>query len=1176
MRFKRISVYSRQIKYHLIEKKILSLQAENKEIVIHKKYNTMKRIISLLALLCLTMGALHAAFLKNVPCTLVQPDGSKLHCFATGDEYYNYLHDKEGYTIILNRETGYYVYATKDGEQLIPTPYIPNIDNPAKVGLKPYINISAEQWRAKRNEYINSVPEKMRKTAIDTITNRGELNNIVIFIRFAGDQELSTPYSTVYNMFNDTTAGANSMINYFRAISYNQLSVYSHFYPTTNNNLIVSYQDQYPRNYYQKQSSSNLNGYATENDRTIREHTLLKNAVDAVSSSIPSTLNIDKDDDGYVDNVCFVVKGNVEGWSELLWPHKWNLYTQNAYINNKRVNVYNFQLETAPSYFTNGTLCHEMFHTLGAPDLYHYVEGQDWFSSVGAWDVMENTSNPPQHPGAYMKYKYGNWIDSIPTISTSGTYTLHAVGSASNQNVCYKLESQVSSQYFVLEYRKNTQNFETRIPGSGLLVYRINTNFDGNADYDGTTVLDEVYIFRPGGTLTTAGNIRNAHFSSSVNRVAFNSQTDPSPFLANGAAAYLDISNISANTADSITFDINIITCPAPVNVNAYKITPTSVNISWMGLVPSQMYQVEYGLQGFELGQGTRFSQTSNTCLINNLTPSTNYDIYIRPICSATDTGLWSVCKTFSTACNPMLLPFSENFESADMPSCWREEYVSGNHSWTYRTGATNNSGITTAHSGSKNACFQSNERGLVTKLVTPYINLATVTNPYITFWHAQKVWSNDQDELRIYYKASPTGQWTLLKTYTNSIDTWTYDSIALPNASSTYQIAFEGTANYGYGVVIDDITINGTAIARQVSATVNNSQWGSVSGTGTYNMGTTATLTAVPAEGCNFVCWEDYDRQTNKSFVVNSDTSIHAVFTPNNQPMFILRVESDDNTMGSATGTGIYAANTDITISATANDGYHFEAWSDGNTSNPRTLQLASDSTITATFATNTFVITAISSDESLGTVDGSGEYLYNQEAILTANAVEHYHFSRWDDGNTDNPRTITVTQDATYIADFSPNYYRIDVTSNDENMGSVYGEGEYAYNTIASISAYPNVKYVFVEWSDGNTENPRDILVEKDSSFVAYFKKSESVESAEYLETIAVYPNPTSKTISINVDNVTKAEVLDMNGKIMISKENCNQIDVSSLADGIYTLKITMPQGETIRKVVKLTPQK
>jgi hypothetical protein len=291
---------------------------------------------------------------------------------------------------------------------------------------------------------------------------------------------------------------------------------------------------------------------------------------------------------------------------------------------------------------------------------------------------------------------------------------------------------------------------------------------------------------------------------------------------------------------------------------------------------------------------------------------------------------------------------------------------------------------------------------------------------------------------------------------------------------------------------------------------------------------------------------------------------------------MFILRIESDNTTMGSATGTGIYAANTNITISATANNGYHFATWSDGNTDNPRTLQLNSDSTITALFATNSFVITAISSDESLGTVDGSGEYQYNQQAILTANAVEHYHFSRWDDGNTDNPRIITVTEDATYMADFAPNYYHINVTSNDESMGAVYGEGEYAYNTIASISAYPNVKYVFVEWSDGNTENPRDILIEKDSSFVAYFKRSESIESAEYLETIAVYPNPTSKTISINVDNATKVEVLDMNGKIMITKENCNQVDVSALADGIYTLKITMPQGETIRKVVKLTPQK
>lgn len=76
---------------------------------------------------------------------------------------------------------------------------------------------------------------------------------------------------------------------------------------------------------------------------------------------------------------------------------------------------------------------------------------------------MENTSNPPQHQGAYMKYKYGNWIDSIPTLTQSGTYTLHALGSATNGNVCYKIPSNISYQYFVLEYRKKTNLFETTI-----------------------------------------------------------------------------------------------------------------------------------------------------------------------------------------------------------------------------------------------------------------------------------------------------------------------------------------------------------------------------------------------------------------------------------------------------------------------------------------------------------------------------------------------------------------------------------------------------------------------------------------------------------------------------------------------------------------------------------------
>lgn len=54
-------------------------------------------------------------------------------------------------------------------------------------------------------------------------------------------------------------------------------------------------------------------------------------------------------------------------------------------------------------------------------------------------------------------------------------------------------------------------------------------------------------------------------------------------------------------------------------------------------------------------------------------------------------------------------------------------------------------------------------------------------------------------------------------------------------------------------------------------------------------------------------------------------------------------------------------------------------------------------------------------------GTVSGAGEYLYLDTISLAANANYGYHFVQWNDGNTDNPRTIVLTQDTTFTAEFA-----------------------------------------------------------------------------------------------------------------------------------------------------------
>ena len=60
-------------------------------------------------------------------------------------------------------------------------------------------------------------------------------------------------------------------------------------------------------------------------------------------------------------------------------------------------------------------------------------------------------------------------------------------------------------------------------------------------------------------------------------------------------------------------------------------------------------------------------------------------------------------------------------------------------------------------------------------------------------------------------------------------------------------------------------------------------------------------------------------------------------------------------------------------------------------------------------------------------GTVEGAGTYPYGTEIELVATAADTYHFVNWSDGNTENPRKLTVTNDSTFTANFTKNTYAL-----------------------------------------------------------------------------------------------------------------------------------------------------
>ena len=71
-------------------------------------------------------------------------------------------------------------------------------------------------------------------------------------------------------------------------------------------------------------------------------------------------------------------------------------------------------------------------------------------------------------------------------------------------------------------------------------------------------------------------------------------------------------------------------------------------------------------------------------------------------------------------------------------------------------------------------------------------------------------------------------------------------------------------------------------------------------------------------------------------------------------------------------------------------------------------------------TSCTKNFTITVNTNNDAWGTVTGAGTYADGATVVLTAIPNEGYVFVKWQDGNTDNPRTITVTADETYTAEF------------------------------------------------------------------------------------------------------------------------------------------------------------
>ena len=398
--------------------------------------------------------------------------------------------------------------------------------------------------------------------------NRSEqmtLTNLVIFIRFADDSEFVESLAPIDQMFNDTAYHHTSVYNYFNAMTYGKINYHTVYTNNIQDTVIISYQDSFPRAYFQPLSDSNPTGYTNQ---VVREFELLARVLQYVESMhlVDSTVNLDGNNDGLIDNISFILKGGVGDWNDLLWPHM-NYFSayyaglpNEIYINGKRPCCYNFEFANSGNLFGANTFCHEMGHSLGIPDFYHYYHYNSIYP-VYLWDIMGQ--NDLQQVSAIIKYKFLGIIDEPIEIVEDGHYVLNSVTS-SDENNCYFIRSSLDpDQWYTIEYR-NKDDFMENVPHSGVIIGRWYDNVNLNDLYDAGNGMFDFYekphtywVFRRNSSIDTVnGQISQAAFGYS-NRYAFGPGTNPHPFLTDGTPeTSFEITNIHYS-GDQASFDVH-------------------------------------------------------------------------------------------------------------------------------------------------------------------------------------------------------------------------------------------------------------------------------------------------------------------------------------------------------------------------------------------------------------------------------------------------------------------------------------------------------------------------------------------------------------------------------------------------------------------------------------------
>ncbi len=513
--------------------------------------------------------------LKAVPAypkkvTTTQPDGTKIEVFLRGDENYHWAETVDGYTLLRDKEN-FWTFAECDAKgnvQASTMRFMGNTDIAYEKGIRTKLQPTFSLDNTQKKQ-----PNKIGNLQVEsTFPSTGKRNLLMLLVCYNGE----TP-----------TFSQSDFNNYMNQKNYKGIGSF--------------------RDYYLEASGGLLDIETTVTPWITLSHTfsyygsdgaidMILEALDQIEGSIDLS-KYDNDGDGVLDGLAVIHNGEgqeTSGNAYEIWSHSSTI----GGVSYQGISLGRYTIE--PELYdegvmsTIGVMCHEFGHNLGAPDFYDtdYNSSGGTYRGTGIWDLMgegiwNDNGNRPAGMNIWQRWMLG-WCDCIDLREKQSISDLPA---SSVNPVAYRMKTQMDGEYYIMENRQQTGNFDCALPASGLLIYHVSEDLVKEKIMTNTlNITHPQAVFTvcagansdPNEYISSYGQINTeiCPFPGSKNITSFDDYSLPSTRSLNGRQSYLGLSNIAVKNG-LVSFDFDIVDAPASPIQFVAEASKGEVHLSW-------------------------------------------------------------------------------------------------------------------------------------------------------------------------------------------------------------------------------------------------------------------------------------------------------------------------------------------------------------------------------------------------------------------------------------------------------------------------------------------------------------------------------------------------------------------------------------------------------------------